>query len=56
METDVGTVQTAVKIRAEAVFPILIAASFCHFLNDMVQSLLPAIYRYSKNRLSSTSD
>jgi hypothetical protein len=25
-------------------------------LNDMVQSLLPAIYRYSKNRLSSTSD
>jgi FSR family fosmidomycin resistance protein-like MFS transporter len=46
METDVGTVQTApVKDQGEkAVFPILIAASFCHFLNDMVQSLLPAIY------------
>jgi FSR family fosmidomycin resistance protein-like MFS transporter len=46
METDVGTVQTApVKDEGpKTVFPILIAASFCHFLNDMVQSLLPAIY------------
>jgi FSR family fosmidomycin resistance protein-like MFS transporter len=46
METDVGTVQTApVKDQGQkTVFPILIAASFCHFLNDMVQSLLPAIY------------
>src|SRR5579859_8035101 len=46
METDVGTVQTApVKDPGQkTVFPILIAASFCHFLNDMVQSLLPAIY------------
>ncbi|HUA17472.1 MAG TPA: MFS transporter [Bryobacteraceae bacterium] len=26
------------------VFSILLAAAFCHFLNDMVQSLLPAIY------------
>jgi FSR family fosmidomycin resistance protein-like MFS transporter len=46
METDVGTIQTApVKDQSQkTVFPILIAASFCHFLNDMVQSLLPAIY------------
>jgi FSR family fosmidomycin resistance protein-like MFS transporter len=46
METEVGTVQTApVKDEGQkTVFPILIAASFCHFLNDMVQSLLPAIY------------
>jgi FSR family fosmidomycin resistance protein-like MFS transporter len=46
METEVGTVQTApVKDQGQqTVFPILIAASFCHFLNDMVQSLLPAIY------------
>ncbi len=28
----------------QAVFAILLAASFCHFLNDLVQSLLPAIY------------
>lgn len=26
------------------VFTILLAAAFCHFLNDMVQSLIPAIY------------
>ena len=26
------------------VFSILFAAAFCHFLNDMVQSLIPAIY------------
>ncbi|HTW63263.1 MAG TPA: MFS transporter [Bryobacteraceae bacterium] len=26
------------------VFGILLAAAFCHFLNDMVQSLIPAIY------------
>jgi FSR family fosmidomycin resistance protein-like MFS transporter len=46
METDAGTIQTApVKDSGEkTVFTILIAASFCHFLNDMVQSLLPAIY------------
>src|SRR5579864_6800015 len=46
METDVGTVQAApFKDQGQrTVFPILIAASFCHFLNDMVQSLLPAIY------------
>ena len=46
METDVGTLQTTpVKDEGQkTVFPILIAASFCHFLNDMVQSLLPAIY------------
>ena len=28
----------------KAVFPILAAISFCHFLNDMMQSLIPAIY------------
>ncbi len=26
------------------VFSILLSAAFCHFLNDMVQSLIPAIY------------
>src|SRR5579864_3252427 len=46
METEVSAVKTApVKDQGErTVFAILIAASFCHFLNDMVQSLLPAIY------------
>ncbi len=43
---------TASPVQAEApkhvaeklVFSILFAAAFCHFLNDMVQSLIPAIY------------
>jgi MFS transporter, FSR family, fosmidomycin resistance protein len=26
------------------VFPILVAISFCHFLNDLMQSLIPAMY------------
>jgi MFS transporter, FSR family, fosmidomycin resistance protein len=30
--------------RARTVFPVLSAISFCHLLNDMLQSLLPAIY------------
>ena len=45
METEAGTITVPLKERGlGTVFPILIAASFCHFLNDMVQSLLPAIY------------
>src|ERR1700733_1991546 len=54
MATEVGTVQTApVKDEGQkTVFPILIAASFCHFLNDMVQSLLPAIYPLLKQTFS----
>ena len=54
METDVGTVQTApvAELGQKTVFPILIAASFCHFLNDMVQSLLPAIYPLLKESFS----
>jgi FSR family fosmidomycin resistance protein-like MFS transporter len=46
MATELGTVQTipAQDQTGKTVYSILIAASFCHFLNDMVQSLLPAIY------------
>ncbi len=35
---------TLIKERVGAVFPILFAISFCHLLNDTVQSLIPAIY------------
>ena len=28
----------------KTVFPVLMAASFCHLLNDMLQALLPAVY------------
>ncbi len=30
--------------REASIFPVLLAVSFCHMLNDMVQSLLPSIY------------
>ncbi len=36
--------ETGKSIGQRAVFPILVAISFSHLLNDMVQSLLPAIY------------
>jgi MFS transporter, FSR family, fosmidomycin resistance protein len=41
-QTETGSVQTAAG--ATAVFPVLGAISVCHFLNDMMQSLLPAMY------------
>jgi len=47
----VSTIQAAAPqgIRGKTVYPILGAISFCHFLNDMIQSLLPAIYPLLKN-------
>jgi FSR family fosmidomycin resistance protein-like MFS transporter len=41
--TAVGTVAPAVTAE-KTVFKILLTISFCHLLNDTVQSLLPAIY------------
>jgi FSR family fosmidomycin resistance protein-like MFS transporter len=44
----VSTIQTeneaASEVRHKTAFVILGAISFCHLLNDMVQSLIPAIY------------
>ena len=37
-------VQAEADARDNTVFAVLIAISFCHLLNDMLQSLLPAIY------------
>lgn len=34
-----------------AVFPILISLSFCHLLNDLMQSLIPALYPILKQQL-----
>src|SRR3954466_12427296 len=39
-----GLVSPDVSPRDKTVFAVLIAISFCHLLNDMMQSLLPAIY------------
>src|SRR5277367_4207173 len=36
--------ETPKHVAEKLVFSILLAAAFCHFLNDMVQSLIPAIY------------
>jgi MFS transporter, FSR family, fosmidomycin resistance protein len=35
---------TATGSGYRTVFPILVAISFCHFLNDLMQSLMPAMY------------
>src|ERR1700677_1934248 len=46
MQSTVSSVQTETpkQVAEKLVFSILFAAAFCHFLNDMVQSLIPAIY------------
>ncbi len=36
--------EASTQVGQKLVFSILLAAAFCHFLNDMVQSLIPAIY------------
>src|ERR1700693_2154633 len=48
---EVSTIQAAAPqgVRGKTVYAILGAISFCHFLNDMIQSLLPAIYPLLKN-------
>jgi MFS transporter, FSR family, fosmidomycin resistance protein len=43
------TAPSAPKTAAKAVFPILAAISFCHLLNDLVQSLIPAVYPMLKS-------
>jgi FSR family fosmidomycin resistance protein-like MFS transporter len=51
MPTRVGDIEAvnATKTKAGAVLPILAAISFCHLLNDMVQSLIPALYPILKS-------
>ncbi len=43
------TAQASKHIEERTVFTILAAISFCHLLNDMVQSLIPAIYPILKD-------
>jgi FSR family fosmidomycin resistance protein-like MFS transporter len=40
---------TAAKAQSNTLLRVLAAASFCHLLNDMVQSLLPSIYPILKS-------
>ena len=39
----------AVRVGSETALGILVAISFCHLLNDMMQSLLPALYPMIKS-------
>src|SRR5438045_7329740 len=52
-EANVGTLQehASVQAAAKAVFPILLSISFCHLLNDTVQSLIPAVYPLLRDAL-----
>ena len=53
-EQDQGTeraASAASPLRSATAFPVLWALSACHLLNDMVQSLLPAIYPILKTAL-----
>lgn len=45
-ETNLGAfpAQSPATATVKTVFPILVSISFCHLLNDTVQSLIPAIY------------
>src|SRR5436305_7645282 len=40
---------TSSSARGKTIFKVLLAISFCHLLNDTVQSLLPAIYPLLRN-------
>ena len=44
------------KAPVTTVFTVILAISFCHMLNDMMQSLLPAIYPELKARFGLTFD
>src|ERR1700682_2833656 len=46
METNASTIRAELPrdTTPRAAFTILAAISFCHFLNDMVQSLIPSVY------------
>jgi FSR family fosmidomycin resistance protein-like MFS transporter len=50
-ETKVGALPVGAQSSAgeKTVFKVLLAISFCHLLNDTVQSLLPAIYPLLRN-------
>src|SRR6185437_10682807 len=51
--TENGEIEaSAARAAGGAVFPILVSISFCHLLNDVVQSLLPAIYPILKSSYS----
>src|ERR1051326_3661004 len=49
MSTAQATTTPTQTLRERTSYAVLGTISFCHFLNDMIQSLLPAIYPILKN-------
>lgn len=41
-------------VKAETAFAVLFAVGFCHLLNDMMQSVIPAMYPIIKDHLGLT--
>lgn len=52
MQTAVSTLAIPGRTGERTAFKVLAAIGFSHFLNDMIQSLLPAIYPLLKNAFS----
>src|SRR5215472_3585339 len=52
-QTDLGSIQAEARVGAasKAIFPVLLSISFCHLLNDTVQSLIPAVYPLLRDAL-----
>src|SRR5262252_6589016 len=52
-EANVGTLEERAPVQpaAKAIFPVLLTISFCHLLNDTVQSLIPAVYPLLRDAL-----
>ena len=44
MSTAQATTTPTQTLRERTSYAVLVMISFCHFLDDMIQSLLPAIY------------
>jgi len=49
--TPAATPTSSVTAQSAAI-PILVSLSFCHFLNDLIQSLIPALYPLLKSEFS----
>ena len=45
----VAAAATPVASAAATAMPVLVALSFCHMLNDMMQSLIPSLYPLLKD-------
>jgi FSR family fosmidomycin resistance protein-like MFS transporter len=54
LSSDASAALTPAQTAGRTTFSILIAISFCHLLNDMMQSLLPALYPMLKGSYALT--